>query len=133
MDLNDIQSDLEDLHAHGETAEDSLKVLFVKAGQMAMGEIAIGDAEDPEQSTVDDMRSEIVGKTVLACVEYAIEHDLDLGAAVEEELGHMKDHMSQVEAINEAVDSNDPEALADAIGEEGDDGGGPETDERGVY
>lgn len=123
MHLEDLKEAMAELRSDGEASpENTLTMLMAKVGQMAEGTLKL-DAATEEQ--VDDEaeaehRRDLLAGTIVACVEYAAEHDIDIEQAVDERLERMREMKKQQEAIEEAVENGDAQALAEALGADGD-------------
>lgn len=130
MDITDIQDEVDDLRPEGEDAEDSFEILVTNIGQVAKGEMLLdGNDLGPEETA--EYRRDMIAAVITACMEYAAEHDIDMGQAIEERLDHMRDLAQQRQAMEE----KDAAGIVDAI-TGGDDSSEEDSDEssgRGFY
>lgn len=115
MDLHELQDELDELRPH--EPENSLEIIMASLGELAKSSVRLQDevVERIGQEKADEMRSNVIAATVVGCVEYATEHDLDLEQAIEDRLDLMRERTEQHQAIQDALEAGDASALADAL------------------
>lgn len=136
MNLSEIQEALTEMRPESDEPEDAAMVLNVKAGQVAEAEIKIDAAsEELSEEEIAEFRRDAVGGLVVAAAEYASEHDIDIDRAAEERVDRMSELAEKHKAVQEAVESGDAAALAEALGAQQNEvpTGDDDFDERGVY
>lgn len=138
MEISELQEALDEMRPEGDEPEDSVMVLTVKSGQIAEAEIKLESArEQLSQEEIAEFRRDAVGGLLVAAAEYAEEFDIDLGYAAEERIERMSKMAEQHEEVQEAIESGDAAALAEALGSQqnevptGDEGG--DDSGRGFY
>lgn len=116
MDLNELREALDEIRP--DEASDSLSILMTKVGQMAEGGIKMRNAPDdaiPSEAK-EAHRRDLLAGTIIACFEYAAEHDVDVEQAIEERIERMREMKEKREAVENAIENGDAAALAEALG-----------------
>lgn len=138
MEISELQDALDEMRPEGDEPEDSVMVLTIKSGQVAEAEIKLDSArEQLSDAEIAELRRDAIGGLMVAAAEYAEEYDIDLGYAAEERIERMSKMADQHEEVQEAIESGDAAALAEALGAEqnevptGNEGG--DDDGRGFY
>lgn len=119
MDFQEIAARLDDIRTYDPKA--SVRTIMVKLGQLSEQSMlleGIEDEADVPEEDIDEMRRDAIAGTIMACFDFAAQHDIDMEKAVEERIEMMEDLAETREAIDEAVEADDAEALADALGAE---------------
>lgn len=127
MDLTELANELDEIRPEDEDASDSMFILMAKLGQMAESGIKLqsDEAEELPQEKRDAHRRDLLAGTVIACAEYAAEHDVDMDKAVEERIERMREIKESRKELAEAAAEGDAQAVADALrGDSDEDDGG---------
>lgn len=118
MELSELQEEVDDIRPEGEVPSESIPLLMIKVGQMAEGQIRL-DRESAKQwpeEARDATHRDLLAGVIIAAVEYAAEHDVDLEESITERLEKMREIKEQHDSVQSAVESGDAAALAEALG-----------------
>lgn len=111
MDVTAIAETLRDIRTEDDEPDNGLKLIGAKVGQLHEASMTLEAAEEHgvDDDKIDGARRDLIAGIVVACAEYAEEHDIDLETAIEERLELMREQAEQLaQDVEDEREDDDP-------------------------